>query len=100
MRLDAEQAGWIADAVREHFGPQVQVRLFGSRLDDARRGGDIDLFIDGFDGDAADALRRRVALLVALKDRLGDQHIDVVVARTRGPHLTIHDVARAEGALL
>lgn len=100
MRLDADQAQWIAEAVREHFGPHAQVRLFGSRLDDAGRGGDIDLFVDAFEGSAAEALQRRLSLLVALKERLGDQRIDVVVARTQGPHLPIHDVAREQGAVL
>ena len=45
MRLTPDEAAAIGRAAREAFGPDAIVRLFGSRLDDARRGGDIDLHV-------------------------------------------------------
>lgn len=98
--MHPDELAEIRAAVREHYGDGVTVRLFGSRLDDGARGGDIDLFIDDFSGDADDALRRKLALLLSLKERLGDQRIDVVVARRSGPVLPVHRVARRDGALL
>ncbi len=47
MRLTDQERRTIVEAVTAEFGPTVTLRLFGSRLDDAQRGGDIDLFIDG-----------------------------------------------------
>ncbi|NEX15935.1 MAG: DNA polymerase III subunit beta, partial [Halochromatium sp.] len=45
MRLNAHQRETIKQAARGCFGADATVRLFGSRVDDHKRGGDIDLFI-------------------------------------------------------
>lgn len=45
MRLTLEQASTIRRIVREEAGIDASVRLFGSRLDEDARGGDIDLFV-------------------------------------------------------
>lgn len=42
MRLTAEQARLIRDAVHQRFGPEARVWLFGSRVNDKARGGGID----------------------------------------------------------
>ena len=42
MRLEPEEVDGILVAVRS-FDPDAQVYLFGSRVDDRKRGGDIDL---------------------------------------------------------
>ena len=52
--------------------------LFGSRLNDAERGGDIDLFIPGA-WTAEEAVPRRLRFCAELRRHLGDQKIDVVV---------------------
>lgn len=100
MRLDPRERTVIVHAVTRHFGPQARVLLFGSRTDDASRGGDIDLFIDGVAEDARDVHRCRLALLAELHEHLGDQHIDVVVRREPGPTLPIHRAAIASGVPL
>ncbi|WP_438873993.1 hypothetical protein [Thiohalocapsa halophila] len=41
MRLTAHQQQVIKQAAQDAFGPDVRVDLFGSRVDDTRRGGDI-----------------------------------------------------------
>jgi len=41
MRLTADEQAIIREAALKHFG--VRPRLFGSRLDDTAKGGDIDL---------------------------------------------------------
>lgn len=46
MRLTSEEIDAIRQAAAEAFGASVVVRLFGSRVDDARRGGDIDLHFE------------------------------------------------------
>ncbi len=44
MRLTPRQQQIIREAARDVFGTEARVWLFGSRVDDSRRGGDIDLY--------------------------------------------------------
>lgn len=46
MRLTPCQQTQIREIVVRHAGSAACVRVFGSRLDDHRQGGDIDLLID------------------------------------------------------
>jgi predicted nucleotidyltransferase len=101
MRLTPSQVETIRDTARRCFGQDADVWLFGSRVDDTRRGGDIDLYIET-DLDTPEAswdAERRV--LGALYMALGEQKIDVVVKR-RGDQrqLPIFEVARAQGVHL
>ncbi|MDN3523065.1 nucleotidyltransferase domain-containing protein [Halomonas ramblicola] len=45
MRLSIQQRHLILAIARRLVGRDVEVRLFGSRLDDTRRGGDLDLLL-------------------------------------------------------
>jgi len=76
MRLTKQQRDIIREAGMRHFG--VVPHLFGSRLNDAERGGDIDLFIPG-DWSAEEAVPRCLRFCAELRRCLGDQKIDVVV---------------------
>jgi len=46
MRISPEQTALILRTVGEQAGAGVRVLLFGSRTDDTRRGGDVDLLIE------------------------------------------------------
>jgi len=77
------------------FG-QGEIRLFGSRVDDARGGGDIDLYVTP--DDRANLAERRITFLARLKRRIGEQKIDLVIAsRTPRP---IDRVAHEQGIVL
>lgn len=93
MRLDPKQVQAIKETIAQ-ADPQAEVFLFGSRTDDARRGGDIDLLVMSSHID----LDRRRQLKLRLLDLLGAQKIDLIVARdeTR-PFVRI---ARKQGILL
>ena len=77
MRLDDQQTAAIVKTFLEVFG-KGEIRLFGSRLDDAQRGGDIDLYVTP---DQPDHLAEaRITFLARLKRRIGEQKIDLVIA--------------------
>jgi len=78
LRLSSEQRAVIRETASLVFGQDAEVCLFGSRVDDAKRGGDIDLLVRLA---TIEPQRRRKALrfVALLQQRLGDQPIDVAV---------------------
>lgn len=99
MRLTAAQATTIRRIVREEAGDDVAVRLFGSRLDDNARGGDIDLLVE-----TPHAMPSRVEALCRLEGALvmglGERKIDVVLKDARTAEAPIFAAAKATGVLL
>jgi predicted nucleotidyltransferase len=53
-----------------------RVFLFGSRADDCKKGGDIDLFIET--NDKTDLFEKKIKFLAQIKKAIGEQKIDVV----------------------
>jgi len=78
MRLSEESQEIIRETVEEIFGHQAKVMVFGSRLDDTKRGGDIDLLIQ-VDETSPEDRRKSLNLAARLQLRLGDQPIDVLL---------------------
>ena len=99
MRLTAEQIATIKAEAHRLLGPEARVWLFGSRADDAARGGDIDLYVevDEESGNRA-ALASRLAARLQL--RMGDQRIDVVLVDSQTSPQPIHTAAREQGIRL
>jgi predicted nucleotidyltransferase len=99
MRLSDIQRAAIREEVLRHFGEGTHVLLFGSRIRDDARGGDIDLYLET-DGSADETLARELKLYAALQRRLGEQRIDIVVHRRDAPMRAIDRVARQTGMAL
>lgn len=99
MRLTPTARETIRRTASEIFGEGVRVRLFGSRLSDTLRGGDIDLLVEL---PAPDPQHRRHSLrfVAKLQQRLGDQPIDVIVATPGTPESAIIREACRQGTLL
>lgn len=99
MRLTEEQVKVIHDTAEAMFGADARVYLFGSRVDDNRRGGDIDLLVEvthGLDNIASATAR----FTAKLQRRLGDRRIDVLLVDPQTRRQTIHRVARETGIVL
>lgn len=96
MRLTAEQRSAIVEETAHAFGPTANVRLFGSRVDDTGRGGDIDLHIEA-EGSPAELLDRELALYARLLRRLGERRIDIVVQPRGAAPRRIDEQARRHG---
>jgi hypothetical protein len=46
MRLSTEDIAAIRGLIQARFGPGTGIWLFGSRLSDSARGGDVDLYVE------------------------------------------------------
>jgi hypothetical protein len=100
MRLDDRDVQIMRQSFTSLFGPDDHLWLFGSRVNDAKKGGDIDLYIQTH-LPAEDAYRKRQDFVIDLWDKIGEQKIDVVIHLIDTDfHLPIYDVAQQEGVLL
>lgn len=77
MRLNQTQIHAIEQVFQMVFS-HGEVILFGSRVDDQRKGGDIDLFIQPAEP-MSDLFVRKIRFLRALKSKIGEQKIDLVL---------------------
>lgn len=80
MRLQANEVDAIRQAARHAFSPGTAVFLFGSRLRDEARGGDVDLLVETPEAlSPEDLVRRRTRFISRIYQALGEQRIDVVI---------------------
>ncbi len=81
MRLTLFEISTIQHAAQSIFGDAVKVTLFGSRVDDDKKGGDIDLYLVPEKLD--NLYEKKIKFLSALDRALGEQKIDVVIAKDK-----------------
>jgi predicted nucleotidyltransferase len=93
MRLTKTEIHTITRLGRKFFGEKTRIFLFGSRTDDIKKGGDIDLFISNSD-EGRLTLYAKISFLSELKQRIGDQKIDVILdnANTRQKQNFYHSI--------
>lgn len=99
MRLTPEQIDAIKQSAYAVLGADARVTLFGSRVDDSKKGGDIDLLFE-----TDQLLENRAttlgALYVALIRKLGDRKIDILLKDIATPTAPVLAIARQTGILL
>ncbi len=95
MRLSEYEQEAIKKVFLEIF-ENGKIYLFGSRVDDTKKGGDIDLYIEPTQ--CQNLVSKKIDFLVKLKNIIGDQKIDVVMGR--GEDRMIDQIAKKEGVLL
>ena len=99
MRLSDNQINAIRQLAREHAGQNARVRVFGSRLDDAALGGDLDLMLEL--PEAVDNPALIAAKMAALVSRImHGRKVDVLLSAPNLMRLPIHGIAFREGELL
>lgn len=74
MRLSVKYQQTIKKYFNEFFDGEIY--LFGSRVDDTKKGGDIDLYLVVKNHD--NLFQRKIKFLSRIKRELGEQKIDVV----------------------
>ncbi|MHB1174919.1 MAG: hypothetical protein ACYCZJ_07330 [Sulfuriferula sp.] len=99
MRLTDEQMEAIRQSARQIGGELARVRVFGSRLDDSARGGDLDLMLEL--PEPVDNPALMAAQLAARASRaLHGRKVDVLISAPNLMRLPIHNIAFQEGQLL
>lgn len=96
VRLSSEQITQIRRAAAEGFGPEARVWLFGSRVDDCKLGGDIDLLVESdWDLPVQTLLRTQARMEYALR-----LPVDLVVQTPHHQPGPIAKIARMTGVRL
>ena len=98
MRLDPEELKAIKAAATYAFGADATVRLFGSRADDGRKGGDIDLHVEV--DPSVDAWRAKCRFEDNLFARIEPQRVDVIVRKRDQAPRGIDMIALRDGIAL
>ena len=75
MRLNQQYISVIKQSFQDVF-QNGEVYLFGSRVDDSKKGGDIDLYL--IVSQKVNLFRKKLKFLSKIKKILGEQKIDVV----------------------
>lgn len=81
MRLKSFEISLIKSITERVFGKNSKIILFGSRVYDDVKGGDIDLYIQA--SNEANLWEKKIDFLVQLKSALGDQKIDVIISKDK-----------------
>jgi predicted nucleotidyltransferase len=99
MRLTPDQVHAIKETAATVLGAGARVVLFGSRVDDAKKGGDIDLLFET-DHRVSNHVATVGALYVALIHKLGDRKIDILLKDAATPTAPVLTIARQTGIQL
>jgi len=99
MRLTQQEVAAIRRVTAEVAGPTAQVKLFGSRVRDDLRGGDIDLLIE-LPVPTADKLSLSLRTGARLQMAIGERKIDVLVTDPQTEETPLIRAARQQGIAL
>ena len=95
MRLTSDQIQTIRQLTYEIAGVKSSVRVFGSRLDDSARGGDLDLMLE-----LMEPVENPAQMSARVSRAMHGRKVDVLLSAPNLMRLPIHDVAFKEGQLL
>ena len=99
MRLSPSQIESIRAAATATFGKGTAVWLFGSRVDDAKKGGDIDLLVLPEVTPMEQSFAKKIRMLTLLEHDLGERKIDIIIEQPSDQR-PIVAVAHATGVQL
>lgn len=99
MRLTNDQIQMIRRFTSQVAGGQSRVRIFGSRLDDQSKGGDVDLLVELAEPVENPALMA-AQLSAYISRAMCGRKVDVLLSAPNLMRLPIHDIAVKEGKLL
>jgi predicted nucleotidyltransferase len=77
--------------------PNSKIYLFGSRVDDNKRGGDIDIFVEA---DRDSSLKERIDILTDIEVNGVERKVDLIIKSPNSKEQNIFITAKKEGILL
>lgn len=95
MRLSPQQISSIRVGVQQVLGDEARVYLYGSRTDDAKRGGDVDLLIEA-NAPVDQLVRARIKLEL---ERTLNLPVDLLFANAAGSSAFV-GIARSQAIAL
>jgi len=95
MRLKPQQAELLKQKIQAYL-PDAQVYLFGSRVEDAQKGGDIDILVLA---DRTLSFQEKFVVKLAFYQQFGEQKIDIV-SFTRSDEISFKQIALLNAVLL
>jgi predicted nucleotidyltransferase len=99
VRISEEHRALIRRLTAEYLGSDARVRVFGSRIDDSKRGGDIDLLVEVpkiLDSPVMTGARLAARLERALEGR----KVDVLLVDPTTVLQPVHHAALRSGVML
>ena len=99
MRITPEQIAAIRTGVTQLAGDAARVWLFGSRVRDEARGGDVDLLVE-LDVAVTEPAQLSARLASLVSRSMYGRKVDVLIKAPNLKLLPIHAVALAEGIRL
>ena len=99
MRLSLQQIDIIKNKITSVLGPAKKILLFGSRISNEGRGGDIDLYIETEhvqENRASTASRIAASIQISL----GDRKVDILLVDPNTMIQPVHIKAQKEGVAL
>lgn len=99
MRITPEQIVAIRKGVSQLAGDTARVWLFGSRVRDDARGGDVDLLLE-LDVAVAEPAQLSSRLAALVSRAMYGRKVDVLIKAPNLKLLPIHSIALAEGLRL
>ncbi|MGP1489466.1 MAG: nucleotidyltransferase domain-containing protein [Treponema sp.] len=99
MRLTEETKNIIIESICEFFSQVEKIILFGSCVDDNKRGGNIDILIQT-PLSSAEAFEKKLWTLAVLQLKLGEQRIDILTTSGADDERLIVQNAYRQGVVL
>ena len=103
MRISPQQTETIKIFTHRHFGEDAEVWLFGSRVNNEKRGGDYDFLIETSVNQPDIIIEHKITMIAELQStpNFEDEKIDLIVKRRNSSFdMPIYGVAKKEGIRL
>lgn len=100
MRIAVDQLSIMKTLSRRYFGEDAKLWLFGSRVDDEKKGGDYDFLIETSLTNPDEIISRKIDMIAQLQssDPFEDEKIDIIIKRQQSSYdMPIYHIAKNEG---
>jgi len=94
LRLIPQIAEKLVSLAKENFGEDCKLYLFGSRVDDSKKGGDIDLLLESKDEVSSE---QKIMFLANVQRNITERKVDLLIADKNRKDLEIVRIAKETG---